>query len=96
MIVEGAVAIPDTKRGLYRKFDVSRTDGSSNPGGRHHGCKYFVLDLTHDRYAKVALLAYADACRADFPKLADDLAALAHGDRTPLRQLKGRRGNRKS
>ena len=30
--------------GLYHKFNVERTDGTSEPGKRHHGCDYFVLD----------------------------------------------------
>lgn len=63
----------DRSRGIYHKFDVTRTDGSSEPGGKHHGCFYFVLDLDHDPHAKAALQAYADSCRADYPKLADDL-----------------------
>lgn len=51
--------------GLYRKFNVSRTDGSSEPGEQHDGCEYFVLDMTHDPLAKPAILAYADACEKD-------------------------------
>jgi hypothetical protein len=45
----------DAKRGLYGKFRVTRSDGSSGAGGRHERCKYFVLDLTHDQFAKAAL-----------------------------------------
>lgn len=60
-------------RGIYHKFDISRTDGSSLPGGKHANCSYFVLDLDHDPYAKAALKAYADACRDSYPKLASDL-----------------------
>lgn len=63
----------ETDRGLYQKFEVTRTDGSSGRGGRHEHCEYFVLDITHDPFAFPALLAYAAACRAKFPKLADDL-----------------------
>lgn len=59
--------------GLYQKFVVTRTDGSSAPGGKHDGCDYFVLDLTHDTHAMPALRAYADSCRADYPLLAADL-----------------------
>lgn len=36
----------DKKRGLYSKFKVERTDGSSAPGEKHDACEYFVLDLT--------------------------------------------------
>jgi hypothetical protein len=63
-------------RGLYNKFNVSRSDGSSEPGGKHERCRYFVLDLDHDEFAGAALAAYAANCRAKFPELADDLERL--------------------
>ena len=63
----------DKNRGLYHKFNVTRADGSSEPGGKHDGCDYFVIDLTHDPFARLAILAYAAACEADFPLLAADL-----------------------
>ena len=59
--------------GLYKKFTVIRNDGSSNPGGKHYNCEYFVLDLTHDKYANPALLAYAAACADEYPILAQEL-----------------------
>ena len=59
--------------GLYHKFNVQRTDGTSVPGGKHFNCRYFVLDLTHDPYAGPALAAYADSCEAHYPLLARDL-----------------------
>ena len=59
--------------GIYRKYKVERTDGSSEPGKKHEKCDYFVLDLVHDPFAKPAILAYAEACRATHPALADDL-----------------------
>jgi hypothetical protein len=65
--------VGDPKRGLYQKFEVKRTDGKSEPGGKHEGCRYFVLDLTHDEFARVAVEAYAKACREKYPLLADDL-----------------------
>jgi hypothetical protein len=65
--------VGDKTRGLYTKFNVSRTDGSSKLGRKHFGCDYFVLDLTHDPFAWSALQAYANACRAEYPLLADDL-----------------------
>lgn len=68
----------DKTRGLYNKFTVTRNDGSSEPGGKHHGCEYFVLDLTHDVHAAAALLAYADSCEADYPLLAADLRLKAN------------------
>lgn len=61
------------RRGLIRKFDVSRVDGRDEPGEKHHGCRYFVLDLDHDEYAGPALRAYAHACRHAYPALALDL-----------------------
>ena len=63
----------DTSRGLYEKFIVSRKDGKSLPGEKHAGCSYFVLDLTHDRFAWAALDAYAKACATEYPLLAEDL-----------------------
>lgn len=63
------------EQGLFLKFIVERTDGSSQPGGKHHGCEYFVLDLDHDKYAKAALVAYAKACQDELPALAADIRA---------------------
>lgn len=60
-------------QGAYRKFDVRRTDGSDQLGGKHHGCEYFVLDVTHDPHAKAALQAYADACENTHMFLAADM-----------------------
>lgn len=78
----------DPTRGLYVKFNVTRTDGQSEPGRKHDGCDYFVLDLTHDPHAIPALAAYAKSCRSAYPLLARDLdrivkmaragAAMAH------------------
>lgn len=68
----------DKARGLYRKFDrISRADGSSEPGGKHDGCEYFVLDLTHDRYASRAIEYYARLCSDENPALSDDLLLTA-------------------
>jgi hypothetical protein len=69
---------PDTPReeqGMYRKFEVRRVDGSDQPGGKHDGCEYFVLDLNHDPFAKAALAAYAAACESRYPILATELRA---------------------
>lgn len=63
----------DAKRGLYRKYDVKRTDGSSEAGRKHADCAYFVLDLEHDEFAIPALEAYSKACRATHPDLAADI-----------------------
>jgi len=61
---------PDSKRGLYRKYEVRRLD---DPNEKHIDCSYYVLDCDHDRFAAPALRAYADACAAEYPLLARDL-----------------------
>jgi hypothetical protein len=63
--------------GIYRKFLVERTDGSSAPGGKHENCDYFVLDWAHDKYAVPAAIAYARACKDEYPELAADLSRRA-------------------
>jgi hypothetical protein len=69
--------VGDKTRGLYDKFKVTRTDGASEDGGKHHDCQYFVLDIDHDPHAIKALLAYADSCKAEYPLLASDVRAKA-------------------
>lgn len=61
--------------GLYQKFSVKRIDGRDAPGGDREGAEYFTLDLTHDPFAKIALMAYADACENELPLLADAIRA---------------------
>lgn len=79
--------IPSSYRGLYRKYRVERTDGTSAEGQKHHGCEYFVLDLTHDRFAREALTAYARACADEYPTLANDLQRkLGWSNETVLRR----------
>jgi len=64
--------------GVFRKFDVRRTDGTDQkPGDKHFNCVYFVLDVSHDRYAAAALRAYAEACKGELPELAKDVLNLA-------------------
>lgn len=65
----------DTTRGLYPKFYVERTDGQSEPDGKHEGCDYFVLDLSCDPHALPALVAYRDSLkeRGEYEMLARDL-----------------------
>lgn len=59
------------------KYEVRRTDGTDAPGGKHHGCALFVLDLTHDRAARAALRAYIDSCRrSGYFQLAEDLSTM--------------------
>lgn len=69
------------RSGLHEKYKVERTDGSSGPGKKHDDCPYFVLDLEHDKYAKAALRAYADACKKKNPELAHDLRELMKVER---------------
>ena len=66
----------DDERGLHRKYEVTRTDGSSAVGGKHADCAYFVLDLEHDTFAIPALAAYAKACRKEYPALAADIGRI--------------------
>ena len=62
--------------GIYEKFKIERTDGESFIGGKHDGCDYFVLDITHDVHAIPALKAYAKSARQDgYEQLADDIEA---------------------
>lgn len=61
-------------KGLNRnKYLVRRTDQKDAPGGTHEGAEYFVLDLTHDPFAPVAMLMYAAACQLQYPDLTEDI-----------------------
>lgn len=72
-VVKG-LHLPQTQRGLnMNKFQVTRTDGSSEPGGKHHGCEYFVLDLTHDPYSVPAMVIYALACGNEYGQLKNNI-----------------------
>jgi hypothetical protein len=64
---------PAEQQGIFRKFEVRRVDGSDHPGGRHHGCRYYVLDLDHDQHAPAAMRAYPAACASTHPELAADI-----------------------
>lgn len=74
---------PSEGQGIFHKFTVNRVDGSDQPGGKHEGCDYFVLDMDHDPHAKAALQAYAVACSQRHPQLSADLLA-----RYPLEVVK--------
>lgn len=77
------------QRPLLEKFKVVRTDGSSAPGGKHEGCRYFVLDIACDPYARPALGAYAAACAERHPVLAQSLQAwLAGGVYKPALEIR--------
>ena len=54
--------------GLYEKFTIARNEGTPKFRGNH-----FVLIPMRDKWAKIALRAYAQACRADAPKLSNDI-----------------------
>ena len=54
-------------KGLYSKYVVFRKDGEPAEG------VFFVLKPEKDLHARVAVKAYADACKGDDPKLAKDL-----------------------
>lgn len=68
-------AVDQHNTGLYHKFNAEYVDGSSAPGGRHHGDDLFVLNLTTDPHAMPALKAYAKSCANGYPALAADLRA---------------------
>lgn len=63
----------DRELGWINKFTVIRNDGKSEPGQKHEGCEYFVLDLSHDPFAAPALRSYAAACKKTYPHLAADI-----------------------
>ena len=66
---------PAEQQGMFRKFEVRRVDGSDEPGGKHHGCRYFVLDLDHDPHAAAAMAAYGQACKETHPALSAEISA---------------------
>lgn len=68
-----AQSLDKRKKGLYAKFRVERTDGKSEPGEKHDGCKYLVLDMSCDPHAIPAAMAYAKSCADDYPLLARDV-----------------------
>lgn len=68
--------VDEHNEGVYQKFIVERVDGSTQPGGKHEHCKFYVLDLDHDVHALNALSAYADSCELEYPTLAKDLREL--------------------
>ena len=59
----------------FDKYKVQRSDANDQPGCRHHGCEYFVLDITHDPFAVPALRAYAAACKESDPELSESILA---------------------
>lgn len=73
------------QKGLYDKFDVSRRDGSSEEGGKHEGCRYFVLDLDHDKHVVRALEGYIRSLTlsGEYPELKKDLKEI-HSKMIPV------------
>lgn len=61
------------EQGVYAKYDVHRTDGADQQGGRHDGCWYFVLDPRHDPEAAYVLCLYAELIDGERSQLAEDL-----------------------
>ena len=70
---------PAEDQGLFRKFEVRRTDGSDGPGEQHEHCFYFVLDVDCDPHALPAIRAYAESCYLTHPNLARDLVDRIQG-----------------
>ena len=73
IIKEELHKIDDTNCGIYKKFSVRRTDGSSDKYRKHAVCEYFVLDWKHDPFTIPAMKAYAAACKSKYPELASDI-----------------------
>ncbi|MBM9615241.1 hypothetical protein JWJ90_13225 [Desulfobulbus rhabdoformis] len=76
---QAIVPVDQKKIGMYKKYVVTRVDGQSAPGKKHHDCDFFVLDLTHDIHAIPAIRAYAESCKDEYPELANDLTSFADG-----------------
>lgn len=57
-------------KGLYAKYIVKHVDDSE---GKHDDCSFFVLDLTHDPYARMAARSYAIVCKETNPTLSKEL-----------------------
>jgi hypothetical protein len=72
-------ATPDVLLRLMRLDTRERPmrERTALPPPKHDRCRYYVLDLDHDKFAGPALRAYAAACAAEFPALAADLRRLA-------------------
>ena len=79
-------------KGLYDKFTVTRTDGQDKKkDDKHYRCDYFVLDLTHDKHAMVAIHAYAKSVIDEDVQLAIDLLVFVNDERI-REELEGDKG----
>jgi hypothetical protein len=58
---------------LAQKFRVERVDPGAQ--SRHPDCEHFVLDLRHDKVARVAARVYASVVALSDPELAKNLRA---------------------
>jgi hypothetical protein len=65
--------VPGDPRALFAK---KIRDVPAIPPPKHERCRYFVLDLDHDRHALAALWGYVSSCEAEYPALAADLRRL--------------------
>lgn len=74
----------DTKRGIYHKYSIRRLKDRQR---KHTNCRYFVLDPKHDAYALPAMIAYANACKDDYPALATELRDWIVNGITPSKLL---------
>jgi hypothetical protein len=61
------------------KYRVERLGGTPH---KHDDCEFFVLDWQHDPFTIPAILAYANACEAEYPALAEDLRRKMLGNPT--------------
>lgn len=62
------------RQGVVQKYYVDRVDGANDdPTSKHFNKDYFVLDPIDDPFARVALKAYIEACKDEYPYLAHDL-----------------------
>lgn len=62
---------------LFKKYSIMRTDAMDLiEGDKHFKCSLFVLDVSHDKYAREALAYYAHVCYKTHPQLAYALSQL--------------------
>lgn len=78
----------DEDRGLYSKYRAFKIDGVeeimvgvpirvAGVQVEEVSAPFFLLKF-HDPFARIAIRAYADACEAEYPKLAADLRKRVH------------------
>lgn len=66
----------DKERGMYQKYIVTELDENGDVKPNQYDGMYVVLKMGKDPYAIAALKAYARACAAEYPKLAEDFNKL--------------------